>query len=169
MSNELFDAFRSSMMNKPEGSRMEAQAHFVKTMRSRPMFLEILANDYFERMAANWQVKSEPTGGYSFGRTGVSRDKIERTQEQRAKSAALNAEVEHKMLKAISDNVLLNLELPNGKKLRDATGAECIKAGSFYADIGKVLKPTQVVGRHFSEQEIRNVRDRHFKAQGNAA
>lgn len=187
MTKPLFEAFRLAMLNSPEGSRKEIQDSFMAEMKSDPSYLELLALDYFERMAAVWIVKKERLGN-TFTRTEVSQGKIERqkatiaskasdaisapvarmTPEQLAelrKQSAKRTETAFKELKAkVRAVVLLDLELPNGKKLRQATGAECKKAGGFYSEVAKHLKPTQVVDRHLTESELKNIRARFFQA-----
>lgn len=199
MTKSLFESFRDSLMRKPTGSRKEAQDHFVEAMKSDPAYLEMLATDYFERMAAVWTVRHEQNG-YSFGRTGASQDKvgrmsgprtvpaqsevlttpelmerepevatvtpeeeIERRREVRRESEARTALAYASLKTAIRDVLLLDLELPNGKLLRHATGAECAKAGGFYSEIARHIKPTQVVDKHLTEDKLRDIRARFFQ------
>jgi len=49
---------------------------------------------------------------------------------------------------------LLDLITPNGKLLRDCTGAECRKFGGFYARISKKVSPGQKVGNALSAEGI---------------
>jgi hypothetical protein len=192
MSQKLFDTFRKAMLNSPNGSRKEQQDCFMGMVRDDPVeFLDLLAVDYFERMAAVYMVKQERLG-QSFGRTGVSAAKIdrqvatlvgrataaakqpmtvaermERRAESRNQTAAVFADLKERVRTSIRNVVLLDLDLPNGKKLREATGAECAKAGGFYAEIARHIMPTQVVDRHLTENDLQNIRTRFF--QKNAA
>lgn len=59
--------------------------------------------------------------------------------------------------KSIMGIRLLDLTMPNGKFLRDCTGAQCIKFGGFYAAIGKQIGPRALVGKNFSNEEIMKV------------
>jgi hypothetical protein len=55
--------------------------------------------------------------------------------------------------------VLLDLVLPgSGKKLRDATFAECAKVGGWYAKVAKMGGPRQIVGRVLSEEKLQAVK-----------
>lgn len=231
MTKPLFDVFRGSMMRNPTGSRKEAQDHFVEMMKSDPAYLDLLAKDYFERMAAVWTVRQEKHG-YSFGRTEVSRDKITRTiksrvpelldtperrtaylsaavetgdaeeiqdaitivtqatvepssgnvftdiglpdaerllmeaeqrREQRKESAERTSAAYTALKSKIREVLLLDLELPNGKLLRHATGAECTKAGGFYGEIARHIKPAQVVDRHLTEDKLQDIKARYFQ------
>lgn len=176
MTKPLFDVFREAMIGNPDGSRKEQQDGFIERMKSDPAYLEMLARDYFERMAAVWMPRAEPTGGHSFVRTEVSQDKVERQSHPRPASkplelvrrtreeSAARTAAAFEELKAKVRVVLLDLVLPNGKALRDATGAECAKAGGFYSEIAKHIKPTQVVDRHLSEGDLQNIRARFYQA-----
>lgn len=63
------------------------------------------------------------------------------------------------VLKArVTQIVLLDLILPNGKALRDASFADCAKAGGFFAKIAKKGKPNQVVGKVLTEDQLRALR-----------
>lgn len=185
----LFDAFRDAMMANPIGSRKEQMDYFIATMHSDPDYLEKLAIDYFDRMAATWVVTGDEAD-HAFVRTEVSLGKGERIsaaltgqkrptysltprhkaasiverRQQRETAAKQAQSVGSEMKARLRNMVLLDLELPNGKVLRHATGADCAKAGGFYAEIAKHLKPTQVVDRHLSENDLQNLRARFFQA-----
>lgn len=175
MTKPLFDVFRETMMETATGSRKESMDAFIGKMKTDPAFLELLATDYFERMAAVWTVRTEAANSQAFARTDVSQDKIERTTERRVRPVALvrrsreetiaRTEAVLQDLKAkLRDIILLDLVLPNGKALRDATGAECAKAGGFFEAVSKSIKPTQVVDRHLTERDLQNIRARFFLA-----
>lgn len=180
MTKPLFEAFRLSMMNNAKGSRKQAKDDFISEMKSDKAYIEMLAGDYFDRMAAVWEVK-EGRLGKSFGRTEVSQDKIDRTRAtlvSRSQSSASrdDADLKRKNSEARAKTafeelksslravVLLDLEMPDGKPLRYATGAECKKAGGFYSEIAKHLKPSQVVDRHLTENDLQNIKARFYQA-----
>lgn len=177
MTKPIFDVFRDTMMNNPEGSRVELQREFTRRMKSNKAYLDMLARDYFERMAAVWTVHPQKTGGYSFGRTLVSQDKVARmshpkavqkpvevVRSERAAAATRTATAYAELKAKVRSIILLDMVLPNGKALRDATGAECAKAGGFYAEVSKRIRPTQVVDRHLSEGDLQNIRARFYQA-----
>jgi hypothetical protein len=187
MRKPLFDVFRDAMMRKPTGTRKEALDHFLGKVKADPAYLDELALDYFERMSSSWAAREAPQG-FTFGRTPESEQRIERTRQTRetnagltvvageeidrrrkarAESAARSAGALADLKARIRDVVLLDLILPNGKALRDATGADCAKAGGFYAAVAKHLKPTQVVDKHLSEANLQDIKARYF--QRNAA
>lgn len=175
MTKPLFDVFRSTMMDNATGSRKEALDDFMGRMKADPSFLDALAQDYFERMAAVWTVRTEGAGSKAFVRTEVSQDKVERQSHPNAVPVALvrrtkeeaaerTATVFAEMKAKVRGLVLLDLLLPNGKALRDATGDECAKAGGFFSEVAKHLKPTQVVDRHLREGDLQNIRARFYQA-----
>lgn len=175
MTKPLFDVFRATMMDTATGSRKEAQEEFVRRMKSDPAFLDALARDYFERMAAVWTVRADTPTRKAFVRTEVSQDKVERmshprpapaqlVRRTREEAAARTATAFERMKASIRGIVLLDLILPNGKALRDATGAECAKAGGFFSEVAKSIKPTQVVDRQLTEADLQNIRARFYQA-----
>lgn len=83
----------------------------------------------------------------------TSRNRKPATQQSKA---AIQREVES--LKArVANVVLLDLVLPNGKTLREATGADCARAGGWFAAISKAVKPKQIVGEVLSEAQLKRM------------
>lgn len=148
----LFDAFDRAMKSAPDGSRKEQFETFLEMVRSNPAYLEAFATEYFDRMAAQWKIQQI---GKSHSLVGTSA--IERRAENTAR-----VEKAHGELKArVRTILLLDLTLPSGKKLRDSTGAECAKAGGFYTEVSRHLKPTQVVTKHLKEEDLRSIQSRY--------
>lgn len=198
MTKPLFDVFRESMLNNPDGSRKEVQDHFLAVMESDPGYLKMLALDYFERMAAVHFVRKDRLG-HSFARTDVSQERNDRIREslvsrsaapvadaaistpatvvgdieaarrKREEASARTASAFAEMKEKVRNIILLDLVLPNGKQLRHATGSECKKAGGFFTAVSNHLKPSQVVDKHLSEADLQNVRARFFQRNETAA
>jgi hypothetical protein len=57
---------------------------------------------------------------------------------------------------------LLSITMPSGKTLAQSTGAECVRAGGWFAAIGKRIKPSEIVGSVLDEQALQ----RMFKRAG---
>jgi len=70
-----------------------------------------------------------------------------KAQQQTAKS----------MANVIMEIILLDLKLPNGKLLRDATFKDCASAGGWYAKVAKRGRPSQIVGQTLTEQQLRAI------------
>lgn len=58
----------------------------------------------------------------------------------------------------IVDVVLLDLILPNGKALRDATFGDCAKAGGWFQLLSRKGKPSEVVGKRLSEADLKKIK-----------
>lgn len=58
----------------------------------------------------------------------------------------------------IKGNILMDITLPNGKKLRDATFAECSAAGGWFKSLAVKGKPSEIVGKTLTEQDLQKHR-----------
>lgn len=63
----------------------------------------------------------------------------------------------------IINAVLMDWPLANGTRLRDATGSMVAKESGWLADIARVIKPNQTVGKHLTEADLQNIRNRTLK------
>lgn len=54
--------------------------------------------------------------------------------------------------------VLLDIELPNGKRLREATFADCRLAGGWFIKVAKKGRGTAVVGETLNEADLQRIR-----------
>ena len=89
----------------------------------------------------------------------------ERTAElvERAAQRVENAAVHVKRVAQIKAKVaLLSIKMPSGKTLAQSTGAECVRAGGWFAAIGKRIKASEIVGNVLDEQTLQ----RMFKRAG---
>lgn len=70
---------------------------------------------------------------------------------------AMKAEIKARATKM----VLLDLMLPNGKKLRDTTGGECadlgVKVGAWLANLAARVPVDELVGQVLEETEVRQI------------
>ena len=144
------------MMANPAASRNEAFRHFMSEVKSDPEWIEVLAREYFNRTANSWMPRRTDLG-YVFGRSAKYVEQ-QKALERNTQDA----------VRRVSDTfrkiILMDLTLPNGKMLRYATGAECVKAGGFYLEVAKHVKSTQVVDKHLTEDDLKNIQLR-FVAQ----
>lgn len=61
-------------------------------------------------------------------------------------------------VKSIKDQILmLNLEMPNGKRMRHCTGYEMGRFGSAYQKIARKVGKTKTVGAVLSEEDVREL------------
>lgn len=49
---------------------------------------------------------------------------------------------------------ILRLMMPNGKRLEDCTGAECVEFGGWYTAIGEYVGPYNLVGKVMKERDV---------------
>lgn len=61
-------------------------------------------------------------------------------------------------VKRVANVILLDLVLPNGKKLRDCTGRECKKAGGWLIQVGERVGDRGIVGAKLDEAELTAIR-----------
>lgn len=146
MNNTLFEAFRNAMRG---GNRKDGKSAFVKEMMSDPYYTELLADEYFERMSNTYKA------------VGTENNYAVVREDRKGWRGQTHSRFKAK----IADILLLDLTLPSGTKLRDATGAECKRAGGFFNAVGSHLKPTQVVDKHLSESDLRNIRSRFYQQE----
>lgn len=76
----------------------------------------------------------------------------------REQSKAQQQQKTLELTQQIRQIVLLDLELPNGKKLRDATFADCKKAGGWFLRVSKKGRPQQIVGVALTEEQLRAIK-----------
>lgn len=158
---KLFEAFRRAMLSNPKGSRKEQYTEFMETVRSDPGYLDLLAEDYFYRQAQTWETREIEPGSHAIVGTPAMQRRVERSAEQRAESAKRTAKMQEELAATIRPFIFLEMEMPNGKKLRNCTGAELAKFGGAFLEMSTYLKPTEVVDKHLSEKNLRDIFSRH--------
>lgn len=87
-------------------------------------------------------------------------DRAEKAAKSEAmKKAAVSVAEKHVelLVEEKVERILLDLEMPTGKTLRDSTGAECAKAGGWFQKIASHVKPNQKVGKVLSEDQVRGL------------
>lgn len=57
----------------------------------------------------------------------------------------------------VAQIILLNMTLPSGKLLRDATFKECYEAGGWFIKVSRQGKPNQIVGKTMTEDKLRKL------------
>lgn len=154
----LFEAFRNARMRNPDASRKEAFRYFLTEVQRDPQYLVLMAEYYFDHQFK----ENEPVQIGDSTVLSATPEKLRRLEKAKVRRAETKDMVE-KEVKRLNTVILMSLVLPNGKKLRDATGAECAKAGGFYTEVSRHLKGTQVVGKQLEESELRNILSRFDK------
>jgi hypothetical protein len=60
-------------------------------------------------------------------------------------------------IKIAAGVVLMDMMMPNKKKLRDCSGAECAAVGGWLSVVAARMSPTAIVGKTFSEQDMHTI------------
>jgi hypothetical protein len=96
--------------------------------------------------------------------SALERSEARKASEAREKQAAEEREdvtrvkdrvTEH--VRKEAEKILLDLEMPNGKLLRDCTGKDCTRFGGWYRRLAKSVGPRKLVGAMLSEEEVRKL------------
>jgi hypothetical protein len=157
--SKIFDAFRRAILADPKAARKEAADRFYAEIIADPEKVRSLIDAEFYRLAAQWEAKEIGPGNHTLtGTPATTRRAV--TVADRAASKARVAKVQEELAASIRPFIWLEMEMPNGKKLRHCTGAELAKFGGAFTEMSKHLKPTQVVDRHLSEADLRAIYSR---------
>lgn len=89
-------------------------------------------------------------------RNDIQEKVAKRAADVKAAQARVDG-VKETILKSAAKLLLLDLVMPNGIKLRDCTGADCIGFGGWLTAIGKKVGDGRKVGDVLSEREIRSI------------
>jgi hypothetical protein len=90
---------------------------------------------------------------YCFNNTCASYQKQTKEKRDAAKQKR-DAEVV-----AIKQRIqLLSLVMPNGKRLADCTGSECVQFGGWALKVGERVGPNRLVGDVLTEAQLRKIR-----------
>lgn len=160
-SRKLFIAFTNALRSSNSGTREDQRAHFIETMRSDQSYLVLLADSFFDREYAKWKTE-EVAGSTQVVGTSPVQDRAEAARHKRDRTERVG-QLLVKVAKRYVDMVTLDLIMPNGKRLRDCTGAEIHRFGGIYINIAKTIKPTQVLGNYINAAELAAVVSRSEK------
>lgn len=96
---------------------------------------------------------------YAVMNTWNNMEKLLRHSIQRTAPilAAQRQELASKVQSFTEQIMLLNLEMPNGKRMRWCTGAEMEKFGTRYQQIAKKVGKTKTVGQVLTEDQIKAI------------
>jgi hypothetical protein len=138
------ELLRRIMEQNPTASRSDIFNEFKTALDKRPACLEGVIeywfSNYFRRLD---------------GVNPKERDRL-RDKEKDRLGSALDGK-----LKEYAGIVLLEMLMPNGKKLRDCTGAECkelsSKIGAWLLRVSKQVKPDALVGDVLTEKQVRTL------------
>jgi hypothetical protein len=102
--------------------------------------------DFRDAVIDEWmRIKYSTALGAALPTTALSRDKKSQKIHETDKVHTLKIKIVGKLLDVI---------MPNGKKLANCTGADCIRFGGWLINVGEVVGVTKVVGEILSEKEL---------------
>lgn len=161
----MHEILRKIILENPEASEADAKERMWNSLQDDPdRYFRLLYDNWFN---ANWYkyepevkeiITERPGQTPIVGRSITVVRKIQRHSQERKEKRKIVAK---KILAEKSGIILMNLPMPNGKLLRDCTGAECIRFGGWMADVGKALKPNQKVGARLTETDLHNLYGRN--------
>jgi hypothetical protein len=79
----------------------------------------------------------------------------------KARRATIREHIERKHVE-FTHGILMDMELSCGKLLREAKGSDLDKETGFLAEVRKNVKPSQLVGKVLTEEELHNLWKRHY-------
>lgn len=159
VATKVFEAFRRAMLTDPRAARKEAADRFYADIIADPTQVRSVIDAEFYRLAAQWEAREIGPGNHTLAGTPTTTRRA-MTAVQRAESKARTASVQAEMAATIRPFIWLEMEMPNGKKLRHCTGAELARFGGAFLEMSKHLKPSEVVDRHLSEADLRSIYSR---------
>jgi hypothetical protein len=91
--------------------------------------------------------------------TSLDRDRrASATRRKTKRMAQQHRDAVSALTSKIKNLILLDLQLPNGKKLRNCTFAECSAAGGWFKLLATRGRPSEVVGEVLTEDDLRKLR-----------
>jgi hypothetical protein len=156
----IHDLLKQIIVDDASVSEASAKEQLWEQIRDSQGIFRLLFDNWFN---ANWfryepEVKEiiteipgkPPVIGHSVT---VMRKRQGSTRETKFKRKI----VAKKIIMEKTHVILMSLPMPNGKQLRDCTGAECIKFGGWFASIGKNIKASEKVGKQLTETDLQNL------------
>jgi hypothetical protein len=117
---------------------------------------ELLAKLFRER-AENEREFLDAAVSYAVANTFNSLQRAVKNQAVARRTTEETQAAAKVLIATATQAILLNLEMPNGKRLRYCTGAEVGKFGAGYTKIAKKVGATNMVGSVLNEQEVRKL------------
>lgn len=166
---QIFDIFQRSLKNDPHGSRKDQFKAFLRAIRESDDLVEQLAEVYFEQNYHRFKVQ-EKDGNVTIVGTPAEERRAEviaaRRQEREQQVETMAQARVNRAMDMVKKIVMLDMIMPNGKKLRHCTFAEVAKFGDIFAEISRHGKPNQVIDKQLNEMDLQNIRARFMEGRG---
>lgn len=145
------ELLRSIKRQSPKASEKEHLDAFHAAITEEPKYLDSIINYWFRNYYPRTRVVVEKGSVAVLPSESVVRRRVTPADRRRRKEEA------RKAVERIRNIVLMDLEMPNGKKLRDCTGSDCTKFGGWLTLVGQKVGPRSLVGRKLTEDDLRNL------------
>jgi hypothetical protein len=127
------------------------ESHAEKTKNEIfEMFRDALAEDQSYQRAVDWYFFLHM---YDYAtdprRSGPAPDPVQRAEARVQRREAIQ--------RVAAQIVMLDLTMPNGKTMRECTGAEMAKFGNRFQKIAEKVGKTKTVGAVLSEEQVRGI------------
>lgn len=147
---DLYQMLIDLIRGNPRASEKETLDELWDQVKSNSQIYRLLIDNWFIRNYSNLRDRIE------VKEDGSTVYKTPRKSFYRPASASTERAV-----KIIRNLVIMDLLMPNGKQLRDCTFADLANLGNWARDLCKHGKPTEVVGKKLTEDQVRDVWARH--------
>lgn len=123
--------------------------------------LQTDSEQFFRLLFDNWFETNWPRyrAIVSYGAVALMKDENRKTRKAKRRERKLIK----RAVETVTQLVLMNLKMPNGKLLRDCTGADCSRFGGWCLDIAKRIGATEKVGKHLTETDLQNLYGRNTR------
>lgn len=103
----------------------------------------------------------DAVGFYAFTNMASTLDRSTVTVRKSKARAKATRRAEKRLVESLVQRVakvaFLELTMPNGKKLRQCTFADCGAFGGFYKRLALKGKPSEIVGKKMTDEDIRSL------------
>jgi len=172
------DILREVMLASPTASQKDHRDTMWDQIKDNPQMQEAIFDQWFSGRYPFRAVKPVDTGGVQFvegqdakvtfsngqpvkapaksgwPNTQASRASARRRQMETARRRKKRAEAQANEFR---QRCLLDLPLPDGTLLRDATGSQCIQAGGWFALVGKRAGKGSIIGKKLTNDQLHNL------------
>lgn len=146
--NDALDLLTAIVKENPKADRAEHSRIFKET---------VLSEGYEDCLAGVIIVAFTLLYGDAYAAISPPTKDAIKTKLRDRKAAR---EVEDRLVKKAKSLIvsrLMSLVMPNGKPLKDCTGAECKRFGGIFVKIGEKIGPNAIVGRTLREADLQTL------------
>lgn len=151
----LRELLRCVMRDHPRASEAEARQICWQRCQADAALVESLFDYWFGNSFRDFKV---------IGGTGNSSAVISIKQQRRTGTREAINKLKDRMVACLMDH-----QLSDGTALRFGTFGQAARDGGWLADIAKLGKPNEIIGKKLTEAELQNIRQRHYARNSRVA